>query len=234
MNTKIVVVIPVAAITGPAWLLSSRRLRLFMKMQTISAVLAVSVLLAGCGNKNVSSGTSQSPAKDQTNTVLAAVAAGSTNSSIFQIRLVLDAPSADSEPMSIITNGVNRAEVVNLQNKVLLDQSALKSAKAVRDNLGQFQIVINLTESGQKQFAEVTRENIGKRLAIVIDGQLYSAPMINAEISGGVAVISGGFSEQEARELAAKIMESLKNDEANHRAVPSPPLPPASSFTTHE
>jgi hypothetical protein len=195
-------------ITGPPWQFSSARLRTFMKIQNISAVLAFSILFAGCGKKSVSSGTSLLPAKEQTNTVSVAVAADSTNSPVFQIRLVLDTPSANSEPMSI-SNGVDQVEVVNLQKKVLLDQTAIKSAKVVKDNLGHPQIAINFTESGREQFAEVTRENIGKRLAIVIDGRVYSAPVVMSEISGG-ANITGSFSEQEAEELAKRLNPSLK------------------------
>ena len=56
----------------------------------------------------------------------------------------------------------------------------------------------------------ITRDSIGKRLAIVINGQLYSAPKIMMEIPSGTAVISGNFSEQEAKELAGQITDSLK------------------------
>jgi SecD/SecF fusion protein len=70
-------------------------------------------------------------------------------------------------------------------------------------------IQIVFTADGKKRFAEVTRESVGRRLAIVIDGRLHSAPRIMTAIPGGKAEISGSFSEPEARELAAKITASL-------------------------
>jgi preprotein translocase subunit SecD len=129
----------------------------------------------------------------------------------FQMHLVLDAPSSDSTEMSIVykPERPTRKQVLNVQNTVLLDQTALKSAKVEKDNLGQPQIAITFTENGRKRFAEVTRQSVGKRLAIVIDGQLYSAPVIRTEIPGGKAEIVGDFSEQEAQELVAKINSSL-------------------------
>jgi preprotein translocase subunit SecD len=51
-------------------------------------------------------------------------------------------------------------------------------------------------------FQQVTRENIKKRLAIVLDGNVYSAPVIQDEIAGGRAQITGGFTSAEARDLA--------------------------------
>ena len=63
----------------------------------------------------------------------------------------------------------------------------------------------NISLLRKQRFAEVTRENIGRRLAIIVDGRICSAPVIQGEISGGKAQITGNFSEKEAKELAAKI-----------------------------
>ena len=137
----------------------------------------------------------------------AAWAADLSNSAILQLRWVLDAPSAESEPMSLVSG--NRKEVMNVQKAVQFDQTSLKSAKAHADK-GYSRIEIIFTEEGQKRFAEVTRLNVGRRLAIVLDGQLYCAPVINAAIPGGKAEITGDFGEPKARELAAKITEAIK------------------------
>ena len=134
--------------------------------------------------------------------------AATSASPVFQIRLVLDAPSGDSEPMTIVSK--ERKEVVNVQKTVLLDQTALKSAGVRTDKLGHAQIEIVFTDQGRKQFAEITREKVGQRLAIIIDGQLYCAPMIRTEIPGGKAEISGSFSKEEANALAAKIIGAIK------------------------
>ena len=77
------------------------------------------------------------------------------------------------------------------------------------DTSGHSRIEITFSDEGRKKFAEVTREKIGQRLAIVIDGQLYSAPTIRTEIPGGKAEISGNFSKEEANVLAAKIIQAI-------------------------
>jgi preprotein translocase subunit SecD len=136
-----------------------------------------------------------------------ACAADPSTAPVFQMRSVLDAPSGESEPMSIVSR--ERKEVMNVQKTVLLDQTALKSAKVQTDRFGHPQIEITFTDEGRKQFAQVTREKIGQRLAIIIDGQLYCAPTVKTEIPGGKAEISGSFSKQEAKDLAAKISHAM-------------------------
>lgn len=130
----------------------------------------------------------------------------------FELRLVDDHPSAGSKPMTVVRRPESDGtpEVLHVQDTVLLDQTALRSATLETDSLGRPQIAVAMTEEGQKRFADVTRESIGKRLAIVIDGQLYSAPIIRMEIPGGKATISGSFSEQEAMELVERISTSLR------------------------
>jgi preprotein translocase subunit SecD len=145
----------------------------------------------------------------------AAIAADSSVPPVFQMRLVLDAPAADSEPMALITNTGNNhtlTNVLNIQKTVLLDQTALASAKVDTDRFGQPQIAIAFTHDGGTRFAEVTGQNVGKRLAIIINGQLYSAPVINMPVTGGKATISGNFSKREANNLAKKISDVLKKE----------------------
>ena len=142
---------------------------------------------------------------------LAAPGAESNIPPIFQLRLVLDAPSADSEPMTLVTESANHAftNVLHVQRKVLLDHTALKSARAITDTLGHPLIDITLTDKGRRQLAEVTRDNLGKRLAIVIGGKLYQAPVIRTEITGGNAQITGSFSKEEAETLAKKMTDAI-------------------------
>jgi preprotein translocase subunit SecD len=129
----------------------------------------------------------------------AAIAKDPSNAPVFQLRLVADAPSNDTGEMTRIdkVNGVVRKEVFNVDKKIQLDQTALRAATVHEDNHGHFRIDIEFTDDGRKRFAEVTRQNIRKRLAIIIDGKLCSAPVIMSEISGGKAQITGSFSRQE-------------------------------------
>ncbi len=64
------------------------------------------------------------------------------------------------------------------------------------------QVAIEFTEEGSKKFAEITRRNIDKPLAIFLDNEPISAPNVQQEISGGNAVITGQFTPEEAKDLA--------------------------------
>ena len=70
---------------------------------------------------------------------------------------------------------------------------------------GQFNepvVSLSFNNQGARIFERITGENVNKRLAIVLDDHVYSAPNINEKISGGKAQISGSFSDETARDLA--------------------------------
>ncbi len=67
------------------------------------------------------------------------------------------------------------------------------------------QVSIEFNERGAEIFAELTRKNVGRPLAIFLDGELLSAPIVQQEITGGQAQITGRFSVAEARELARNL-----------------------------
>jgi SecD/SecF fusion protein len=78
----------------------------------------------------------------------------------------------------------------------------IKRAMAVFDPVtGQPQIEFELDAEGAQIFAQVTRENIGQRMAIILDGVVYSAPTIQSEIGQGRGVITGRFDIREAKQL---------------------------------
>lgn len=66
-------------------------------------------------------------------------------------------------------------------------------------------VSIRFNSEGADLFAEITRENVGEQLAIFLDGEMISAPTINEAITGGQAIISGGFAPEEARALAQNL-----------------------------
>jgi preprotein translocase subunit SecD len=70
-------------------------------------------------------------------------------------------------------------------------------------------ILISFTESGSKVWQEMTRNCIDKSIAIVVDGQVYAAPVVKSEIINGKCMLSGHFSVEEANVLASLI----NNDE---------------------
>ncbi len=74
-----------------------------------------------------------------------------------------------------------------------------------RVTIGEFnEPIVSLTfdSRGGREFERLTGENIGKRMAVVLDGTVYSAPRINVKISGGRAIIEGTFTTSEANDLA--------------------------------
>src|SRR5207247_7274495 len=65
-----------------------------------------------------------------------------------------------------------------------------------------WQVSIEFTANGARIFGEITEQNVGRHLAIVLDGVLQSAPRTSERIPGGRAVITGQFTVDEARDLA--------------------------------
>lgn len=80
----------------------------------------------------------------------------------------------------------------------------LKDARmAFDERTGQPVINFRLDRRGAQQFSDITRANVGRQFAIVLDGKVLSAPVINEHIGGGSGQISGHFTAQEANDLAA-------------------------------
>jgi SecD/SecF fusion protein len=86
----------------------------------------------------------------------------------------------------------------------------VKSAMMTRGQLGEPEIDFTLNDDGAKKFADVTRNNVGHRLAIILDGELYSAPNINSPIETGNGQITGHYSDKEASELANVLQNPLR------------------------
>ena len=78
----------------------------------------------------------------------------------------------------------------------------IKRAFSNVNEFGSYSISLEFNGEGAKLFYEVTKENVGRQLAIVLDGTVYSAPNINEAISGGRAEISGNFTPEEANQLS--------------------------------
>ena len=87
----------------------------------------------------------------------------------------------------------------------------IERAGVIRDAVSNRpQITFKFNTEGAKTFGEITRENVRNRLAIVLDGELYSAPVINEPILGGSGVINGDFDLKEAWELANVLENPLE------------------------
>ena len=86
----------------------------------------------------------------------------------------------------------------------------IKYAAVSYDNLGPPKIEFELTPDAGLRFGEVTRNNIGHRMAIVLDGELVTAPNINSAIETGSGEITGSYSMDEARAVANAMQNPLR------------------------
>jgi SecD/SecF fusion protein len=87
--------------------------------------------------------------------------------------------------------------------KAPLDGSVITDAREEFSEHGSTaEVSMTMNSTGAKTWARLTADNIGKSVAIALDGYVYSAPTVNAEITGGRSSITGGFTIQEAKDLA--------------------------------
>jgi protein-export membrane protein SecD len=87
----------------------------------------------------------------------------------------------------------------------LLTGRYLKRAALAFDNVSRPVVSLEFDEEGTKIFEELTEKNLGKILAIYIDGVPFSTPVVQEKISGGRAQISGNFTVAQAKELAQNL-----------------------------
>lgn len=109
-----------------------------------------------------------------------------------------------------------------LKKEVVLDGSYINDARVGQDQFGRPVVDFSLTLEGADIFAEITRNNIGKRLAIVLDGRVRSAPVIQTEILGGRGQITGVFTQEEVNSLVSVLKSgalSVKLKEVEIRSI---------------
>lgn len=89
-----------------------------------------------------------------------------------------------------------------VKKKAIVSGDQLTNAQATFNQNSQAVVAFSFNNLGGKLFGEATKSNSGKRLAIVLDNKLLSAPMINEPILGGSGIITGNFTVESANELA--------------------------------
>ena len=83
-----------------------------------------------------------------------------------------------------------------------LEGDVVVSAKEEYDQCGKPAVSMSMNTDGSRRWAQLTKQNIGKSIAIVLDGYVYSAPNVNTEITGGNSQITGHFTPEQAKDLA--------------------------------
>ncbi|MBE6312918.1 MAG: protein translocase subunit SecDF [Bacteroidales bacterium] len=95
-------------------------------------------------------------------------------------------------------------KITNRDGKAPLDGSVITDAKSDNSqySASNYEVSMTMDVEGSKTWARLTKENIGRSIAIVLDGYVYSFPRVNGEITGGRSSITGNFTPEEAKDLA--------------------------------
>ncbi len=86
--------------------------------------------------------------------------------------------------------------------KAPLEGDVVVNAKDEFDHFGKPAVSMSMNSDGARRWAQLTKQNIGRSIAIVLDGYVYSAPNVNQEITGGNSQITGHFTPEQAKDLA--------------------------------
>lgn len=118
----------------------------------------------------------------------------------LEFRLVAEPGAAGSDTKRVKNRDGGETVV---EDQVLMTGDAIERAQVdMSTQTNEIEVALKLTSVGARTFEQITGDNIGRQLAIILDGELYSAPRINDKIGGGNAVITGSFDPEEARKLA--------------------------------
>ncbi len=120
-------------------------------------------------------------------------------------KLLQDALAGNVPTGFILRRAKDDNEPLLLLEQVALKGEHVKEAHVGFDQLGQSNIAFSLDDQGTKQFANLTREHVGERLAIIVDDVVLSAPNIKEPILSGTGEISGNFTFEEASQLALQL-----------------------------
>ena len=94
-------------------------------------------------------------------------------------------------------------KVTTTNGRAPLEGDVITDAKDQFNNdTGQPEVSMSMNSDGARRWAEMTKANVGKAIAIVLDGVVYSAPRVNGEIDGGQSSINGNFTVQDTKDLA--------------------------------
>jgi preprotein translocase subunit SecD len=114
----------------------------------------------------------------------------------LEFRLVPERPTPSDVTLKRITG-----EPLQVSDEVLMTGDMVDDAR-LSLSAGSVEVMLNFNSAGARAFRQITKDNIGKRLAIILDNVVYSDPVIQSAILQGSASISGKFSVEEGRQLS--------------------------------
>jgi preprotein translocase subunit SecD len=125
-------------------------------------------------------------------------------------------PPPGSEALPLKDGHSPPGATIVVQKRVLVSGETLTDAQATFDQYGAPAVNFKFNAEGARRFGDATKNNVGKRFAIVLDNAVISAPVIREPILGGQGIITGSFTTESANELALELRAG---------ALPAPLLP---------
>ena len=118
------------------------------------------------------------------------------------LRLLWSAKPADGVQAKNIYE-LYAIKVTTSNGRAPIEGDVITDAKDQFNNVsGQPEVSMSMNSDGARRWAALTKANVGKAIAIVLDGTVYSAPRVNGEISGGQSSITGNFTIEDTKDLA--------------------------------
>lgn len=124
-------------------------------------------------------------------------------------------PTLDFRLLSKDAEKLTQEELANKKVEEIFEYTGLtgrllkKSQLEFNQTTGEAMVSLQFNKEGEDLFAKITKENVGRRLAIFLDGDMKSLPVIQEEIKGGQAVISGSFNGSAGIKEAKKLVDNL-------------------------
>ena len=118
-------------------------------------------------------------------------------------RVIVELPGIKDPDKAIAVIGKTAMlEFKDEEGNTVMSGTDLKDAKEERDQQNRNLVSLEFSSEGAEKFAKLTSENVGKRIAILLDGEVLTAPNVQEPITGGKAVITGSRTLEEAHNLA--------------------------------
>ncbi len=175
-------------------------------MRLMLAISMTALLLGGCEHRPENS----------------ALTPVDSRSKVFQVGLVLDSPAVDAIPMAFPRKdrgGHIASELLSVRIVPGLDETTLEREQRICAFGLKFAVEVQFKGEARQQWADFTRTNIGKDVALIVDGRVFRTTTIGAEASDGWLVIPGNWTLQEAQAFC-KRLNATANSEENLEAQP--------------
>lgn len=118
-------------------------------------------------------------------------------------RIIIELPGVKDPDAAIKTIGKTAVlTFVNPDKQIVMTGKDLKNAKEELQQNGNPVVAIEFNDAGAEKFAALTTANVGRQIAILLDGEVLTAPRVNEPITGGKAVITGSKDLEDAKQLA--------------------------------